>query len=162
MNKIFVLFIALVLGLSACKTGNEKGKEVSVDRRNDLPQMMLTLNGRSPISAKTLEGKSILIFFQPDCDHCQREAKEISDHIDAFETYKVYFISTAQLDAMNQFAKDFKLEGKPNIFIAQTTLDEILSSVGPISAPSMFIYKDQKLVKHLDGETPISEILKYL
>lgn len=162
MNKIFASIIAVILGISACKTSDENRKDVSVHRRNDLPQMMLTLKEGSPISAKTLEGKSILIFFQPDCDHCQREAKEISEHIDAFKGYQVYFTSTAALDAMNQFAKDYQLAEKPNIFFAQTTLDEILSSVGPISAPSMFIYSDQKLIKHLDGETPIAEILKYL
>lgn len=162
MNKIFVPFIAFILSLSTCKPSDEKRKDVSVDRRNDLPQIMLTFQGRSSISAKTLEGKSILIFFQPDCDHCQREATEIREHIEAFEDYTVYFTSTAALDAMNQFAKDYSLAGKPNIFFAQTTLDEILSSIGPISAPSMFIYNDQKLIKHLDGETPIAEILKYL
>jgi hypothetical protein len=118
------------------------------------------VNGQSPMSARTLSGKIILIFFQPDCDHCQREAKEIRENLDSFSEYKIYFVTTDTFAATNKFSKEYNLSGIENVYFAQTSLDAILNTVGPISAPSMFIYSNKKLVKHLDGETPIAEILK--
>jgi peroxiredoxin len=129
---------------------------------NDLPQMTLRAKGQAPISATSLSGKVILIFFQPDCDHCQREAKEINEHLDSFNDYKIYFVTTENFDLIDKFAKDYNLTGHVNVQFVQTTLNEILNTVGPISAPSMFIYANRTLIKHLDGETPIDEILKYL
>jgi thioredoxin-related protein len=159
-----LLFLLLSVSLTACQGNTEKKGESKVEPNepNDLPLIKLTVEGSSPVLARTLKGKVILIFFQPDCDHCQREAKQISENLGKFDTYKIYFTSTAPLDVMDKFATDYNLSNQDNIYFAQTSLDEILRSVGPISAPSMFIYEDQKLVKHLDGETPIEEILKHL
>ncbi len=162
MNKFFFFLFAAFLVFS-CQTRKEtKAQPVESIETNDLPQMTLTFKGQSPVSVKSLEGKVVLIFFQPDCDHCQREAKEISEHLESFSRYKVYFITTDNFDLIDQFAKDYNLSGKANIHFSKTTLNEILNTVGQISAPSMFIYDNKKLIKHLDGETPIAEILKYL
>jgi thioredoxin-related protein len=159
-----LLFLLLSVSLTACQGSTEQKGEskVEADKPNDLPRIMLAIEGSSPVLARTLKGKVILVFFQPDCDHCQREAKQISENLSQFDAYKIYFTSTAPLDVMDKFAADYNLSNQDNIYFAQTSLDEILSSVGPISAPSMFIYDEQKLVKHLDGETPIEEILKHL
>lgn len=158
--KKFLLATMVVLSLFACKKNSEQ--PVTVKKVNDLPLMPLTIKGQPQKSAKELTGNTILIFYQPDCDHCQREAKEISDRVDQFKGYNIYFTTTENFEAINRFATDYNLADKPNVFFAQTSLDAILGTVGSISAPSLFIYQDQKLVKHLDGETPVDEILKYL
>jgi thioredoxin-related protein len=162
--KKFLLIIMVVLTIFACNKQEEKRNDLptAVQKTNDLPLMPITIKGQPPKSAKALTGNTILIFYQPDCDHCQREAKEISDRLDQFKDFKIYFTTTESFEAMDRFASDYNLSGKPNVFFAQTSIDAILGTVGPISAPSIFIYQDQKLVKHLDGETPVSEILKYL
>ena len=163
MNKFFFVPFAVFLVFFACQTKKEtQAHAVEPNETNDLPQMTLTFKGHSPISTKSLEGKVVLIFFQPDCDHCQREAKEISEHLESFSRHKVYFITTENFNLIDEFANDYGLSDKTNIHFSKTTLTEILNTVGQISAPSMFIYEDKKLIKHLDGETPITEILKYL
>jgi hypothetical protein len=82
--------------------------------------------------------------------------------LDQYKDFKIYFTTTESFEAIDKFAVDYNLSAKPNVFFAQTSIDAILATVGPISAPSIFIYQDQELVKHLDGETPVAEILKYL
>ncbi|HEX5170785.1 MAG TPA: redoxin domain-containing protein [Cyclobacteriaceae bacterium] len=163
MKEVLISIFLLAVSVSACGVKDAKNpNQPAQTKTNDLPQIILTFPDHSKISAKDLEGQIILIFFQPDCDHCQREAKAISEHLNAFARYKIYFTTTEDFNAINQFANTYLLSDKTNIYFAQATLDEILNSVGPISAPSMFIYSDRKLVKHLDGETPIEEILKHL
>jgi hypothetical protein len=45
----------------------------------------------------------------------------------------------------------------------QTDVNDILNNLGPISTPSLYIYSaEKKLIRHLDGETPIGEILRHL
>lgn len=162
--KNFLLVIALVVFIFSCKTNKSKteDKPLTIQKVNDLPSMPLAIKGQSPKSARELTDNTILIFYQPDCDHCQREAKEISDSLEHFNNYSLYFTTTEGFEAIDKFAIDYNLSGKDNVFFAQTTLDAILNTVGPISAPSVFIYRDQRLVKHLDGETSVSEIIKYL
>jgi peroxiredoxin len=128
---------------------------------NDLPNnMLLTGQDGSQFMAKSLQGKVILFFFQPDCDHCQREAAQISEHLPAFRDYSLYFISTAPMPQITQFAKEYRLSGT-NVHFAQTRLENILSALGPIQAPSMFVYSQEgRLVQKFDGETDINLILR--
>lgn len=159
---LLYLFVVGWLFPSCQKKEEKKGQQVIEATANDLPGIVLRANGQVPIDATSLSGKVILVFFQPDCDHCQREAKAINEHLNSFKDYELYFVTTENFDLIDKFARDYDLSNKSNIHFVQTTLNEILNTVGPISAPSMFIYSDKILVKHLDGETPIEEILKHL
>jgi thiol-disulfide isomerase/thioredoxin len=126
-----------------------------------LPDLSLTITSGKKTNGKDLKGKNILVVFLPDCDHCQREAKEIQKNLAKFKGYNMYFISTSEKEQLNKFAKDYKLFGLPNVYFAQTTGDGIRTSFGPISTPSVYIYSDKgKLTKYFVGETPIGDILK--
>jgi hypothetical protein len=83
--------------------------------------------------------------------------------LDAFHKYQLYFVSTDGHEASKKFANDYGLARKRNVHFVQTTVDEILDRLGPISTPSLYIYSEERrLVGHLDGEKPIEEILRYL
>jgi peroxiredoxin len=133
-----------------------------VQTRNDLPKMIITSLDESKINVHELKGKTILILFQPDCDHCQREAKEIRENLDAFKAYTLYFISSDQLAAMKKFGEDYDLIGHANVYFAQTTVDAVLKNFGGIPTPSVYIYADQKLVQKFNGEVSIGRILQVI
>lgn len=150
------------LGYYFTKGPEKKTKKIETVLVNEYPPMLITNADGSQIRLNELNGDNILIFFQPDCDHCQREAKAISDNLEGFLKYHLYFISLDDFNLMNVFASDYGLSGKANVSFAQTTLDGILNNLGRISPPSLYIYREGKLIKHLDGEQDIEEILKYL
>ena len=130
---------------------------------NEFPNMMLTLSDGSQKNAKALKGKSILILYFPDCDHCQREALEISNRLKAFEQYDLWFLTTDPFSKMDKFATDYKLNDQPNVYFAQITFEDVAAQFGGIATPSVYIYSEsKKLVKAINGETPIEEIIKYL
>ncbi|PSR57083.1 hypothetical protein AHMF7605_28185 [Adhaeribacter arboris] len=129
---------------------------------NDLPNLPLTKPDQTKFNAKDLKGKTVLIFFEPDCEHCQREANEMQKHLPAFAKYSVYFFSPAPFDQMQQFFMKYNLSG-PNISYAQTPFNIILQELGAIPAPSVYIYSEQgKLIKAFKGETPMANILPLL
>jgi peroxiredoxin len=130
---------------------------------NDLPDMPLVHVDGTEGTAKEIRGKAILILFQPDCDHCQRETVQIREHLSAFEGYTLYFISNAPPQLLNQFAQEYGLSGQPAVRFAHTSTENILSNYGPIDAPSMFLYSEEgRLLKSFIGETAIENILEHL
>lgn len=163
-NYIKLGCLLLVLFAYACGS-KEKPVEQIVEAPaiNERPSMKIALADGNQVDVKALSHKMVLVLFQPDCDHCQREAKEIHDHLGAFKDYQVYFISSHPMQVINQFSKDYQLDNKPNVHFAFTTVDNVLNNFGPISAPSLYIYSEQgKLVKKFNGETDIQEIIKFL
>ena len=144
---------------------NEEAIQVSqpVPVVNEYPNMNLIMADGSMQTARELPEKSILILYFPDCDHCQREAAEISTHLKAFDGYHVWFISTAPYTDIERFATDYKLRGHANVHFVRTEMQDVMNNFGGIPTPSVYIYSEsKKLVKAINGETKIEEIIKYL
>ena len=128
-----------------------------------LPDLPLTTTEGTQTNAQALEGKVILILFQPDCDHCQREAEAIREHLDAFKEYTLCFVTYAEMADIKQFAQDYELDGQENILFTFSEIQPILDNFGSIPTPSLYIYSDQQqLVKAFEGEAEIEEVLEYL
>src|SRR5688572_15396456 len=140
MNKFLLLTFSLIAVLiSACKT-EKKNEPPTASRANDLPAMLITKLDGTSVNAKNLAGKTILILFFPDCDHCQREAKAIQEHLESFGEYNLYFISTASTPEVGKFSVDYGLSGNTNVHFATTTVQQVLDNFGPVDAPSLYIY----------------------
>jgi peroxiredoxin len=125
-----------------------------------LPDLQITKTDGTQLATKDIKGPAILIYFFPDCDHCQREATEISKHLKAFQKYAVYFISSAELNKISEFAKTYKLAGQSNIHFARASSGDIYRQVGGIPTPSLYVYSGGQLKNTFKGETPIDKILK--
>jgi peroxiredoxin len=128
---------------------------------NDLPNLVLTKLDGTRLATKDIKGQTLLIYFFPDCDHCQRETAQIRKHLKSFQKYALYFITSAPMPQISQFAQTYQLVGQPNIHFAQTSAGDIYRQVGAIPTPSVYIYSgDGHLKKSLKGETPIETILQ--
>jgi peroxiredoxin len=176
MNKkgiLLVLAIALVLlgtylvfrkkapepaAPSAAPAASAPARPVS-----DLPDLTITKLDNSQLRVKELKGRNILILFQPDCDHCQRETKEIKAHLPAFQAYTLYFVSNYSADLLRKFSRDYELAFEPNVVFATTPVEAILNTLGPQPSPAVYIYDEQgRLVKSFLGETKVAQILPFL
>ena len=155
------LFLALCLCQLKCSPSSEKDSH-GVAVLNDFPAMTITTLDGTPLNIGELKGKVVLILFQTDCDHCQREATAIQQNISAFQSYSLYFITTTSNEEIQAFANQYKLKDYRNVHFCRTSNRSILDSFGPIDAPSLYIYSDQKFIKAFNGETDINEILKYI
>ncbi|MDB5261303.1 MAG: hypothetical protein JWQ14_584 [Adhaeribacter sp.] len=166
-----VKMLGLVLTIGSCNNNKstlpaqeapvvENNVPTAVEASTDLPALPLIKLDGTPLMANNLSGKTVLFFFQPDCDHCQRETVQIRENLAAFRDYKVYFITNAGLPELRKFSQDYKIAFEPNFTFAQATIENILNTVGPMDSPSLFIYSNEgQLVKAFNGETPIEQIL---
>jgi thiol-disulfide isomerase/thioredoxin len=129
---------------------------------SDLPDLTITKLDNSQLRVKELKGKNILILFQPDCDHCQRETKDIKAHLAAFKAYTLYFVSNYNADQVRQFSRDYALAFEPNVVFATTPVEGILNTLGPQPSPAVYIYDEGRLVKSFLGETKVEQIIPFL
>jgi thiol-disulfide isomerase/thioredoxin len=166
MRRIFfatAVVSSLLTGCGAEKSQTDSVAQVVNVQQNDLPAIRLIFPDGRKINGQDLGGKSVLVLFQPDCDHCQREAEQIAAFSKSFEGYHVYFISSAPVSEIVTFAEKYHLRDKPNFFFAETPFDDVVKSFGPIETPSLYIYStEKKLVQSFNGEVAIEVVVKYL
>lgn len=162
---VFGIFtvIGSVFSCSSPSTENKHGRSQSGIVENDLPDMRIRLLDQSDIYLKKLTGKVVLVFFQPECDHCQREASDISQNITAFKNVTLYFITSDSAEKIERFANEYKLHDQVNVFFGNASTESVLKNFGPIATPSIYIYSaEQRLIKAFNGEVAISEVFKYI
>jgi len=163
MRKVFLTVVIIAVGglyFNALPLGKN---QQPTPMTKEYPKMSLIFPDGSTRSARDLPIKSILVFYFPDCDHCQREAAEISKHLKAFKNYHVWFISVASFPDIQMFAMEYKLIGYDYVHFVRTEAKDIVDNYGGIPTPSVYIYsREKKLVKAFNGETKIEEIIKHL
>jgi peroxiredoxin len=164
MNRTgWIVLILVCLAISCSSKRSEKDSAQAIAETNDLPPLPVRLSDGNTIQTKDLKGKTILVLFQPDCDHCQNEARQIQENLASFKEYRLYFISSSPIAEIEKFASDYQLAGYDNVAFGWTPTEAVINTLGPIQAPSVYIYSEKgKLVKAINGEVDISVILKYI
>ena len=106
---------------------------------------------------------TVVLFFHPDCEHCQYEAKAMMEQRNAFTDINVWWISAADTSAIKTFSQTFVLAKFPNTYLAHIPAGKIIQTFGSVSVPHIFIYDEQGILqKQFKGETKIDAILKYI
>ena len=109
------------------------------------------------------KGKIMLIMFiDPDCDHCQRAINNICDQYNAFIKTDFFLISVSGIDKINQFMSTFgrKLKGRKNVTVLQDKLQQFISKFHPVRYPAMFLYsREKKLLDYEDNPESVFRLV---
>ncbi len=154
------LFLLLsIIAFTQCSKPEKKVEEIKKEV-NELPHLAFkNLNG--PLATtRDLPPASVLILFNTDCDHCQREAKSIQENLESFKEYTLLFISSDSEQNIQQFSKDYKLENLPNVRFGKAEGQDVYMNFGSIPTPSIYVYsKERRFIKSFMGETPVEQII---
>lgn len=166
MPRIFFALSLTLIALFACTTKKEQPNAHPAPQEvasiNEYPNISLRLTDGKELQAKTLKGNNVFVLFQPECDHCQEEAIQIEQRLEEFRNYTLYFISSAPMEQIDGFARNFGLHEKENVKFAWTSTQGVLDHYGPIPTPSVYVYADGRLRQSFKGQTPVDTILKSL
>lgn len=104
---------------------------------------------------------TVIIYFHPECEHCQYEASEIGKQAEQFEKANMILItpdnSTKRVEA---FATKYHLWGVDNLVVLLDHKNNFKNHFGTAVIPSIFIYgADHKLLKVYKGETKMEAII---
>ena len=113
--------------------------------------------------APSNDAPTVVLFFSPDCEHCQYEAKDIFKQKDTFLGVNLWWVATADSAEIKQFSKTYGLEKLPNHHFAKLSGEKVVQTFGAVSVPHIFIYDETgTLQKEFRGETKVEALLKYV
>jgi hypothetical protein len=107
------------------------------------------------------EGKPVaLLYFSPDCEHCQNETRSILDHMDSLREVKFYFITNDSLDKLRIFRSIFRLDKYSNITLGWDNQFLFPRQFKGAYPPYLALYDRQlKQVGVFNGEVEASKII---
>lgn len=155
--------ILLILTLESCHFRSDLTK---LSKLNKMPLFRLVkVDSTEYISSYQIpEGRSsILIYFDPDCEHCQRETKSILQNIGQFKTTNLYWITNGDIEETINFSKHFHLDTVPNAVISRDCNFSFYGVFLPPTVPFIAVYdKKKKLSRIYNSETDLQAILNVI
>jgi len=105
-RKIFI--VGLLIGIFLVLTGlivfKALTKEEPTEFANELPAFELITQEGHPFTSDSLgTGKTIVIFYSPDCLFCEHEGKELVNCASNFTDIQILFISCFQIDSVSTY-----------------------------------------------------------
>jgi len=154
--KNFILFYAFfaLLGIFSA----------SAQSKQKLPNFTFDdLNGK-PFSYERLQKgiPTVVVFFDPYCDHCAKEADWIRQMENSFKNINLVWVSTEEVAAITKF-KNEHFEGSilKKIYFLKDSKYRFDSYFGYSVAPTVYVYnKAGNFVKSFDKETVALDLLK--
>ena len=122
------------------------------------------------------QGKpTVLIFFGPDCEHCQSEARELREQGASLSGARVVMLSAAPISALKTFVQTYQLgnpavaggpasgRAVPDFRVAHIDRQVARETFGFSSVPDVLIYHADGTLSHrFKGETSIAAIARHL
>jgi len=105
----------------------------------------------------------IIIYFSPECSHCQLTAHEFEEKRDKFKNVFFVWVSYLSMPQIKSFAEEYKLLDAKNIRVGRDTKYFIPPYYHLKYTPFIAVYgKDGKLIQTYDGGTEPDTIVKLL
>lgn len=135
----------------------EPTKEIELRlRAARIPELQLTLLDGTGLVLPS--GKpTVLVYFNPSCDHCQRQIAGLKANLALFEGISLILMSAQSKEELVDFASN--LGTFENIRVVQCKPEEIAAKFGVLSLPQIFVYDSSgDLAGLFYGETEPQEI----
>jgi thioredoxin-related protein len=153
--KQFILLL-IVLNLSSCASRNKE--------ENRLPSFNLLLIDSTTIfnSSQIPEGRPfVLMYFSPDCEHCQEETASILKNIASFKKTKFFFITNDSFDRLKVYNQYYKIKNYPNVILGRDFHYDFFRHFKPRATPYILIYdKAKRLRTVFSGKPEIKTLLE--
>ena len=102
----------------------------------------------------------VIMFFTPDCDHCQQQTKELLAYKNELKGIQVLMVSGAPFKAIKDFYETFQLTSMKNLTAGQDVNLKLASIYRVRTYPSLFVYDNKgNLAKAFVGNIGIPAIL---
>lgn len=126
-------------------------------------QIRLT-NGQQFSASQLAAGPVVLIYFSPDCEHCQDFTKDLVKNYNVVANKQVVMVTFQSMEMLKPFVKQYSLATYPNFKVGTEGTSYVVQRYyGIRSFPYIAIYdKTGKLVKVYEGEQPHADIFKTL
>ncbi len=156
MKQSFIF--SLLLCLTACAF-DKSGKE-------EMPAFNLLLADSSTLfnTGQIPAGEPVVfMFFDPDCEHCQKETEDLLHNMNALQNVRFYFFTVEPFDRLKVFYHHYKLGDYPNIILGRDYSFFFPKYFGVRETPCLAIYnKNKQLNAVFVGGADVHKIIKII
>lgn len=106
----------------------------------------------------------VLIYFAPDCEHCQVLIKQLLNKISVFKHAQILMVTFESLEAVTAFKKDYQLDKYPNIIVGMELPVFFFRTYYNLQhTPFTALFnKNKKLIASYKDFTPLDDLIKKL
>ena len=115
--KYIITTLLLISGGLVVQSQNQNNAPVSPNSQN-LPAFTIYLAPDSSVfsSQKLAKNKPcVLMFFNPECEHCQRETKELLAYKTELKDVQIIMISATSFSMVKEFYHDYNIASMPGV-----------------------------------------------
>jgi thiol-disulfide isomerase/thioredoxin len=131
-----------------------------------LPSFNLLLLDSTTIlnTSQIPEGKPfVMLYFAPDCDHCQRVIKDLLKNMDKAKDTKFYLFTANRFNELKEFNKEYNLSSFKNIVVGRDYELFMVRKVSDAIPPYLTIYDKYKERRAIfGGEHKATKIIDVL
>ena len=129
-----------------------------------LPEFEFLRLDQNAFTNKDLPTGKVLffIFFDSDCEHCQRAVHQIGEDYKSFQQTVIFMVSLDDKDKINHFMASYapRLKAQKNVIIMLDTRNQFIAKFKPLRYPAMFLYStDNKLIDYEDNELSVFRLV---
>lgn len=104
--------------------------------------------------------KTIIMFFSPECSHCQHQTEDMLAAIDSLKDIQIVMATYQPFDQMVEFNKKYEIEKYSNIKLGRDTKYFMPPFYRMRSLPHLALYNKDKYITGFEGNQKISTILQ--
>jgi thiol-disulfide isomerase/thioredoxin len=140
--KKLVIFILTCL---VCRAGYPQQDEtaVSINNIQQIPAFnIVRVPDSTGFSSRQLikQAPLVLVFFNPDCDHCQQQVKELLAHKSELKRLQIVMVSALPYSLIKTFYENYQVASMPNVIMGQDENFVLGGIYKPARYPSLYIY----------------------
>ena len=115
-------------------------------------------------TANIPDGKPVvLMYFSPDCSHCQNETRDILDKMDSLENVRFYLITNDPSERLWVYDKMFKLYNYSNITLGRDYKYFFPGHFKNVVPPYMVVYDSDKFGRAVfSGDSSVNKIISFI
>jgi thiol-disulfide isomerase/thioredoxin len=169
MKKIISLFFAAMLFCASQKVTAQDNAPVRPDApyltNKNIPNFTLQLTDSSSFSYLNIPKSkyTIIIYFSPDCGHCQHEATEVVKNMDSLKHVFMVWAGSRSIPELKAFGEKYGFNACPNIVYGQDQHYSIPSYYQVKYTPFVAVYDSKKqFVRSYEMGVEIPELLKLI
>ena len=160
MRKTF-LILSLLVGLAAFSQ-TDSISPAYLRFPTVPPFQLLQVDSSSTFTKDDLKKNQqvLLMYFSPDCEHCQHQTEDILQNIKSFKKVQIVMATYQPFESMKSFYEKYQL-AKYNIHLGRDTKFTLPPFFKIQSLPFMALYdKKGNLITTFEGNQKVNKILK--
>ena len=122
-----------------------------------------TLDNKPFVTKNIVPGKKTLfVFFDANCDHCQRAVSTLGSNYSSLKTVSIYLVSLDSKPVIQTFMSSYgkNLVDKKNVVLLQDLKYQFIPKFQPKKYPGLFLYSSQKkLIIYTNDEHEVGKVI---